>query len=1060
VNHAGLLLGLLASVLLPCPRVHAQAPEPTLEEAAQAAHLIFIGTVESQGVSTGEARHLVFTSVRFTDVAEIHATEESVQRGADAVTLTYAGGETEGFSVSFSGAPRFADGRRYLLLVYDDGPVYANPVVGFDRGFYEVVRDRTTGAEYLLNGARKAVLSVEPGNVGLTRQRVDHIDNGAIVFDETPPPVEEWYFAQAPLASDPGGYASLSTEIGGEVPDPRPLPLEDFVEYILGRALLAPVPEPLLPTEGRRGRLYRRENGVIVSEELPPAPLDVQTYYDPELQACGYHDLFIVMEEVSTGHPTWADNNAAMVAWNDVMDVFRVTPDNGLYGADNGTSEFVGYLTSAETSAEYGFAWGGASGMTVNFYYGDLCDEISESDVMFNAACSWTYDLDYHLAHPATQLYRTTASHETGHVWGLMAGGKSVGAVETYAYDHPTVMNSESSVTVEDGRGIHVPDTYLMRRQYGDQAGINASWQDVGVESYYAQNGLRNSTTDAPAYHPGGAITVRNVTVENMSYTAVPDVRLRLYLSADSTITTSDHQVGSWWWSWGSFPGETYNVSNYTSTVPSAIPPGQYYVGAVVTVNGFAGDGNPANNATFLQAPVTIRPAAPSNVSATDGVFTDRVRVSWDAAAGATSYEVYRSTTQSGTKTYLGGTSATSYDDLSPVPAYPAWYWVLARSPWGDSLFSSSDAGYPGLDAPTNVQASDGAYTDKVRITWLGAFGSTSEVLWRSQSPVFATAQQIGTVTGGLEFDDTGAVPEILYYYWVEARSDAGASAVAGPDAGWRHLAAPTGVTASDGTLGGRVLLEWDPVPFAATFALWRHTSDAPLLAVQVASSTIGLSWEDTSAVPGQVYYYWVQALNAFGGSDFSAPDTGYASPLLFEDVFPVDSPSGDPDWNAVSGKWVVQKGAFTSSARLNNVATVKSLAGFSIGRIEALVQLTPRYRRGANGLIVFAWQGPSQYRYVRLTPKRVTIGQVGTFGNEAPGTKRSVPWKLPLKRWRAIHVDLLGDGSVLVNRGGAASPLVRYRFDGPAAGAVGCAARSSRTLFDRYRVWHASVLP
>jgi hypothetical protein len=156
---------------------------------------------------------------------------------------------------------------------------------------------------------------------------------------------------------------------------------------------------------------------------------------------------------------------------------------------------------------------------------------------------------------------------------------------------------------VEDGRGIHADDSYHIRRVYDDQTSI-LSTRDIGVESYYASNKLENSTTNPGFYH-GDDITLRDVTVENMSYTALSNVRIRFFLSVNKVITTSDHQLGGYWY-WSNFSAETFNVSDYTTTIPSTVPAGEYYVGAIVTINGYESDDYTYNNRTYFYDKVTI----------------------------------------------------------------------------------------------------------------------------------------------------------------------------------------------------------------------------------------------------------------------------------------------------------------------------------------------------------------------------------------------------------------------------------------------------------------------
>jgi len=100
-------------------------------------------------------------------------------------------------------------------------------------------------------------------------------------------------------------------------------------------------------------------------------------------------------------------------------------------------------------------------------------------------------------------------------------------------------------------------------------------------------------------------------------------------------------------------------------------------------------------------------PSAPTNVSATDGTFTDKVQVTWNAVSGADQYQVYRDSTA-----VSGWQSGLSYDDTgaqAPVvtPASGCGgketitykyhnYRVKAKNSCGESDFSAANSGHRG----------------------------------------------------------------------------------------------------------------------------------------------------------------------------------------------------------------------------------------------------------------------------------------------------------------------------------------------------------------------------
>jgi hypothetical protein len=89
----------------------------------------------------------------------------------------------------------------------------------------------------------------------------------------------------------------------------------------------------------------------------------------------------------------------------------------------------------------------------------------------------------------------------------------------------------------------------------------------------------------------------------------------------------------------------------------------------------------------------------PRNVSATDGTYADKVRVTWTTVGGATRYYIYRSTssvTPSFSTTPIASVDApvVQYDDLSAALGTVYYYWVRAVSATDVSDFSASDSGY------------------------------------------------------------------------------------------------------------------------------------------------------------------------------------------------------------------------------------------------------------------------------------------------------------------------------------------------------------------------------
>ncbi len=290
-------------------------------------------------------------------------------------------------------------------------------------------------------------------------------------------------------------------------------------------------------------------------------------------------------------------------------------------------------------------------------------------------------------------------------------------------------------------------------------------------------------------------------------------------------------------------------------------------------------------------------PAVPTGVTATDGAYLDRVRVTWTAAAGATQYQVWRDVAQGGPYNLRGTVTGTLYDDMDAAPGVVYWYKVKACNALGCSAFSAPDSGFTFATAPdpvTNVQASDGTYSDRVRVTWTASAGAATYEVHRAPSEG-GTYTLRGT-TAGTSYDDTGVTQGTTYWYRVKACNTAGCSAFSVPDSGYASTgggggggggggtgqlpAQPQNVRASDGTDKEKIVVTWSSVTGADRYEVWRSTTgnDADFTRY---GETTATSFQDTAPTMCQVYWYRVRAGNAAGWGPDSVADSGYRGGTL-----------------------------------------------------------------------------------------------------------------------------------------------------------------------------------
>ncbi len=280
--------------------------------------------------------------------------------------------------------------------------------------------------------------------------------------------------------------------------------------------------------------------------------------------------------------------------------------------------------------------------------------------------------------------------------------------------------------------------------------------------------------------------------------------------------------------------------------------------------------------------PIVTPPDATTNVLASDGFFTDKVWVTWQTSDGATSYEVYRnmSDTLVGAQKIASNHPNNHYDDITAAPGNLYYYWVKACISSSCSEFSLSDPGYRAFTPPTGITATDGAFTDKVQVSWEPLMGATYYRIFRNVSNSPSVEDELGTIAFP-PYDDSTATLGTSYYYWVMACNSLHCSDFSDYDTGYiasiiNTPSAPTGVSASDGTFKEKVIITWPAVIGASRYEIYRNDNNTHIDEKLLTNSHTTNLYDDTNAEVGTTYYYWVKACNSAGCSTYSKYDSGY----------------------------------------------------------------------------------------------------------------------------------------------------------------------------------------
>jgi len=224
-------------------------------------------------------------------------------------------------------------------------------------------------------------------------------------------------------------------------------------------------------------------------------------------------------------------------------------------------------------------------------------------------------------------------------------------------------------------------------------------------------------------------------------------------------------------YNWTATPGTGVSTVNATSGATAA------NVTYTVTLTaGFSGtatftatlsDGvnTPVNQAVNIT--VVAPPPAPTGMAATAG--TSHVMLTWNTAAGATTYNVKRSTTTN-TETTIASPGTSSFDDTTVVNGTQYFYVVSGVGTGGEGADSSEVTATP-IAAPAGLAATPG--NAHVVLNWSAVAGATGYNVKRSTSA--GTETSIATPATNT-FDDLTAANATQYFYVVTATNANGES--------------------------------------------------------------------------------------------------------------------------------------------------------------------------------------------------------------------------------------------------------------------------------------------
>ena len=259
----------------------------------------------------------------------------------------------------------------------------------------------------------------------------------------------------------------------------------------------------------------------------------------------------------------------------------------------------------------------------------------------------------------------------------------------------------------------------------------------------------------APAAPSGVAATAGNAQV-NLTWNAVASATG--YYVKRSTTSGTEAQIA------------TPSTNSYSD---STVTNGTKYFYVVSAYNAY---GQSGNSSEVSATPALSVPAAPTGLTATAG--NAQVMLVWTASAGATSYNVKRSTTNGSGYQTVSSPTTSSFTDKPLTNGTIYYYVVTAVNSSGESSASTQASATPAAApqppaAPTGLTATAG--NAQVSLSWTASAGATSYHVKRSTTSGTGYTQVAAPIAANSL--DTTVTNGTAYFYVVSALNAAGESA-------------------------------------------------------------------------------------------------------------------------------------------------------------------------------------------------------------------------------------------------------------------------------------------